>query len=58
MLSRGLSGNPMPPAILEPECGKLLEVMYNIWKRNGCDETDIIYLSFSFLCYFPTPSYL
>lgn len=46
--SRGLSGNPVLPAVLELECGKLLEVMYSIWKRNGCDETDIIYLSFSF----------
>ena len=48
----------MLPAILAPECGKLLEVIYNIWERNGCDETDIIYLSFSVLCYFLTPSYL
>lgn len=48
----------MLSAILALECGKLLEVIYNIWERNGCDETDIIYLSFSFLCYFLTPSYL
>lgn len=57
MQSCSLEGNPLLPALLELECGKLLEVIYNIWKRNGCDETDIIYLSVSFL-YFPTPSYL